>query len=290
MTEINADQLLRLAGDGGGGGGPVADPLPAPVAEPAAVPRPDLQPDVPAEAEASSSSKQNKKKRVIDPINHERDDRATKIRKAEQWGAHPVINKSPLAAASVGQQNRSKRIVDAYIREKQQAGQLYLKSKHDRPGVPLPGVVSSLLRQTEERGMAMGGEGILPVAIPGAAVPGGGGTAAANGAARPSRPGRSEQPAAPPGAGRPTKIDPETVAIDKEFRSTVSRAVVRASTKALRLPEEETCGSPGLHLLVERNLRWFDGAHDLFKLAALIAAKKLNALAEEAIKVMEAKQ
>ena len=144
MTEINADELLLLpsaaARSADAATAATAAAAPA-VPEPTPVPQSDIQPH----SAATEGSQQREKKRKIDPINHARDDRATKVRKAEQWGANHGHKNSPLGPASVCQQNRSKHIANACLQEQQQ---LYLKSKHSLPGVPLPSVLSSLLQHS----------------------------------------------------------------------------------------------------------------------------------------------
>lgn len=188
-----------------------------------------------------------------------------KVRKVKPGSTHQQVRNTPLGAASSGSQNRARRVMEAFAKECDNS--LHFQPKHGRPSVPRPGTVSSLIQQEYQRAV-----GCNP-------PPPTGGQDGVGVGRGPTRAG----PAHVPAKNAKRVLDPDALVIDREFQETVSKALVRSGGRVLRLPESETQNSPGLHKLVERNLRWFDEAHDGFKLMGLLLAKKLNALAEETI-------
>ena len=227
--------------------------------------------DATEKATTTTSTKPGKARRLREIDEEERTTHPTKVRKTVPGRPDPYVKQSPLAAASVGAQNRSRRLLESFQREATNA--LHYPPKHTRPPVPVPGTVSSLIQSELERAARAGAnhrgeDGMGPGAPAGANT-------------RRAKP--MGTPSELPPKGQRRVVDPEAAMINREFQETVSKALVRSGGKILRLPDEETQSSTGLHKLVERNLRWFDEAHDGFKLIGLLAAKKLNALAEETI-------
>jgi hypothetical protein len=79
---------------------------------------------------------------------------------------------------------------------------------------------------------------------------------------------------------------PEDVDIIQEFDHEVSVAVTRIGCSLLGLnahPDQQLMESPGVRKLVARNLAWFHGSSDFFKLCGLILAKKINRVIENQI-------
>lgn len=78
------------------------------------------------------------------------------------------------------------------------------------------------------------------------------------------------------------RTPPEDVDIVQEFDHEVSVAVTRigGSLLGLNAHPDQLMESPGVRKLVARNLAWFHGSSDFFKLCGLLLAKKINRVIE----------
>lgn len=97
---------------------------------------------------------------------------------------------------------------------------------------------------------------------------------------------RSAQSADPMHADTEVAAFSEDVDIVREFDHEVSVAVTRIGCSLLGLnahPDQQLMESPGVRKLVARNLAWFHGSSDFFKLCGLLLAKKINQAIEKQI-------
>lgn len=93
---------------------------------------------------------------------------------------------------------------------------------------------------------------------------------------------RSAQSADPMHADTEVAAFSEDVDIVREFDHEVSVAVTRigGSLLGLNAHPDQLMESPGVRKLVARNLAWFHGSSDFFKLCGLLLAKKINRVIE----------
>lgn len=68
----------------------------------------------------------------------------------------------------------------------------------------------------------------------------------------------------------------EDLDVVRELDQDVAGALVAVGGTMMGIPAQDLLASPGMRKLVARNIRWFQGTHDLVKLVGLLAAKKLN--------------
>lgn len=66
--------------------------------------------------------------------------------------------------------------------------------------------------------------------------------------------------------------------VSGEFDQDMARAVIAVSARMLGMDPTHLSSSPGLLHLVARNMQWFHHTPDMFKLAGLVVAKKLNSI------------
>lgn len=94
---------------------------------------------------------------------------------------------------------------------------------------------------------------------------------------------RSAQSADPMHADTEVAAFSEDVDIVREFDHEVSVAVTRigGSLLGLNAHPDQLMESPGVRKLVARNLAWFHGSSDFFKLCGLLLAKKINRVIEK---------
>lgn len=76
----------------------------------------------------------------------------------------------------------------------------------------------------------------------------------------------------------PTTLPHEDALVSGEFDQDMARAVITVSARLLGMDAAHLSSSPGLLRLVARNMQWFHHTPDMFKLAGLVVAKKLNSL------------
>jgi hypothetical protein len=96
---------------------------------------------------------------------------------------------------------------------------------------------------------------------------------------------RSAQSTDPVHADADIVVSSEDVDIVREFDHEVSVAVTRigGSLLGLNAHPDQLMDSPGVRKLVARNLAWFHGSSDFFKLCGLLLAKKINRVIEKQI-------
>lgn len=74
----------------------------------------------------------------------------------------------------------------------------------------------------------------------------------------------------------PQRMSNEDQEVVRELDHDVAGALVAVGGTLMGIPAQELLNSPGMRKLVARNIRWFQGTHDVVKMVGLMAAKKLN--------------
>lgn len=74
----------------------------------------------------------------------------------------------------------------------------------------------------------------------------------------------------------PNRMSSEDHEVVRELDQDVAGALVAVGGTLMGIPAQDLLHSPAMRKLVARNIRWFQGTHDIVKLVGLMAAKKLN--------------